>query len=114
MKASDIMTTNVAYVTADTPVTEAASLMIERNISGVPVVDQQQRVIGIISEGDLIRRVESHPSRHRSWWLSLLASPETKAKDFVKTHGTHVRDVMTESVSTVSPDVSVPYIAHVL
>lgn len=114
MKASDIMTTNVASVRADTPVSEVASLMIERQISGVPVVDAENQLIGIISEGDLVRRLESGTPRHRSWWLSLLTSTEDQAKDFVKTHGTHARDVMTRSVNTVSGDVSLADIAHVL
>lgn len=114
MKASDIMTTNVASVTADTPVSEVASMMIERNISGVPVVDADNRVIGIISEGDLIPRVESGAARHRSWWLSLFTSTEDRAKDFVKTHGKRARDVMTASVNTVSAGVPVAEIARIL
>lgn len=114
MLAKDIMTTTVVTVTADTRVEDIAELLLERNISAVPVVDDAGRLVGVVSEGDLMRRDESGTARPRSWWLNLLASPEEQARDFAKTHGHRAGDVMTTDVATVSEDTPVGEIAHIL
>ncbi|MDZ4737717.1 MAG: CBS domain-containing protein [Rhodospirillaceae bacterium] len=103
MQAKDVMTTWAATVGPDATVQEAAKLMFRRGISALPVVDRQKRVIGIISEGDLVRRVELGTERARSWWLRLVAFPgESDAEDYVKTHASRVRDVMTSPVISVT------------
>ncbi len=103
MKTADIMVTNVVSVGPDTPVREIASLMLERRISGLPVVDAERRVLGIVSEGDLIRRPEIGTDRAPSAWLSLFVSADARARDFVKTHGLKARDVMSRPAVCVAP-----------
>lgn len=99
MQAQDVMTTVVATIDAGATVQEAAKLMLERRISALPVMDGKDRVIGMVSEGDLMRRADLDTDAARSWWLRLLA--EDAARDYLRTHGGFVRDVMT------SPAVSV-------
>ena len=114
MLAKDVMTTNVVTIASDTRVDDIARLLLERNISGAPVLDTAGRLVGVVSEGDLMRRLESDAGRHRSWWLTLLASPEERARDFTKSHGQLAEDVMTRDVVTVAEDTPVGEIAHIL
>lgn len=95
------MTTDVATVRPQTPVDEIARLMLERRISAVPVVDPEGYVEGIVSEGDLIRRVGSRTTGPRSWWLDLLAGREATVIDYMKSHGRVAGDVMTREVVTI-------------
>lgn len=115
MLADEIMTADVVTVSADTAVSEIAALLLERRISAVPVVDAEGRVIGIVSEGDLMRRPESDTeSRTGSWWLNLFADSETLAGEYTKSHGLLASDVMTRDVVTVSTDTPVAEIAQTL
>lgn len=114
MHAQDIMTANVITVEPDTSVQEIAKRLIENRISAVPVVERNGRVIGIVSEGDLMRRTESGTERHPSWWLFLLAAPEETARSFVKTHGRHAADVMTRPVISVNEETPIQEIAETL
>lgn len=103
MQAKDVMTTAVATIDAGATVQEAAKLMLERRVSGLPVLDAKDSVAGILSEGDLLRRAELGTERRGSWWLRLLAVADgSAAADFVKTHSTRVADVMTTPVISVS------------
>ena len=112
MQAQDVMTTVVATVPADATVQEAAKLMLERRISALPVMDRKDRVIGIVSEGDLVRRTELGTDAARSWWLQAFA--EDSARDYVKTHGASVADVMTSPAVTVRRTTSLQEIARLL
>lgn len=112
MQAQDVMTPWVATIGAGATVQEAAKLMIERGISALPVVDARDRVIGIVSEGDLARRRELGTDAPRSWWLSLFA--EGAASDYVKTHGRSVRDVMNRPVVSVRRATPLKEIARLL
>jgi len=114
MQARDVMTTQVVTVKPDTMVSEIAKRLIERRISGVPVVDDEGRVRGIVSEGDLMRRRESGTERRSSWWLALMASPEEQARDFTMSHGLHAEDVMSRKVVTVTEDTALEEIATIL
>ena len=107
------MTTPVTSVSPEMPIEDLARLLLERRISGVPVVDAEERVIGIVSEGDLLRRV-GNGDAHRSWWLWLFSDPARNAAEYVKTHGRHVADVMTREVVTVCEDTRLPEIAMLL
>jgi CBS domain-containing protein len=114
MQALDIMTTRVATVSPDTPVADVARLMLDRRVSAVPVVDAGDTVVGIISEDDLIRRLEP-PAGHRgSWWMAFLMDSNQRAADFIKAHGQSARDVMTAEVVTVDEDTDVGTIAETL
>jgi CBS-domain-containing membrane protein len=77
-------------------------------------VDQGGQVVGIVSEGDLMRRVENADGRHRSWWLSLWSDTRSKAADYIKTHGRRAADVMTRDVVTVGEDTPLYEIAALL
>jgi CBS domain-containing protein len=114
MLAKDIMTPNVITIAPGLGVEEIAQLLLSCNISGVPVVDAEDRLIGLVSEGDLLRRHEGGTERQRSWWLNLLAGPEERAREFVKTHGRRAEDLMTREVITVTADTPVGEIAQIL
>ena len=104
MKAADVMATNVITVRQDTPVAKIAEVLLANRISAVPVVNDKDALVGIVSEGDLIHRVEAGTERHRSWWLELLTGKEILAHEFVKTHARKAADVMTHPVVSVTPD----------
>lgn len=111
MQARDVMTTHVVTVRPDTLVAEIARTLLERHVSGVPVVDAGGRLVGIVSEGDLMRRPESSTEAPRSWWLAILALPDEDQRRYVKVHGQHAEDVMTRDVVTVPPDTTLAEIA---
>ena len=106
MRAMDVMTTDVVTVDPTTSVQALAMLLSERCISGVPVVDSKDRLVGIVSEGDLMHRVETGTERltgrRRSWWLDTIASEQELARDYVKSHGRTAKDVMTRDVISVT------------
>jgi len=114
MHAKDVMTTQVVTVSLDAPVAEIAKQLVQRRISAVPVVDADGRPVGIVSEGDLMRRPETGGERHPSWWLALVAEPETQAREYVKSHGGRARDVMTRDLVTVTEEASLEEIATLL
>src|SRR5690606_14904125 len=86
MRAKDVMTTAVITVQPDTTVQEIARLMLECRVSAVPVVENRN-LVGIVSEGDLMRRPEAGTQRKPSWWLRMLMEPAERAAEYVKTHG---------------------------
>jgi CBS domain-containing protein len=118
----DVMTTNVITVSPDTTVQEIAKILSERSVSGVPVVDAENRLLGIVSEGDLLHRVETgterrpdrRTGRRRSWWLDTIGSDAELARDYVKSHGRIARDVMTRDVVSVSEESELAEIANLL
>jgi len=114
MKAAEVMATSVISVRLDTPVTEIAEVLLANRISAVPVVNDKDVLVGIVSEGDLIRRVEAGTERHRSWWLELLTGKETLAHEFVMSHARAAADVMTRPVVSVTPDTPLADIASLL
>ena len=114
MKATDVMATNVITVRLDTPVATIAGVLLANHISAVPVVNDKDALVGIVSEGDLIHRVEAGTERHRSWWLELLAGKEMLAQEFVKSHARKAADVMTRTVVSVQPDTPLGDIASLL
>jgi CBS domain-containing protein len=119
MRAMDVMTTNVITVGPETSVQDVAKLLSERSISGVPVVDTQNRLVGIVSEGDLLHRVETGTERRaqqrrRSWWLDTIGSDEELARHYVKSHGRTAKDVMTSDVISVSDTSELADIANLL
>ncbi len=114
MQASDIMTAKVVTVSPDTDVEVIARILLERRISAVPVVGGDDRILGIVSEGDLLRRPETETERHRSWWLRLLADKQERAGEYLKSHGRRADQVMTREVVTVAEDTNVGDIAELL
>jgi CBS domain-containing protein len=114
MRASDVMTTAVITVTPEMAVREVAKLLLEEGISGAPVIDATGKIVGMISEGDLIHRTEVDTEKpRRSWWLDLLSSGRD-AEDYVKSHGLKVGDVMTWEVISVDEATPLSEIATLL
>lgn len=115
MKAKDVMTERVISVRPETPVAEIAATLVSRRISAVPVIDAGGRLVGIVSEGDLMRRPETGTAARRgAWWLSLFATTEAAAAAYVKSHGLTAADVMTRGVVTVAEDTPLADIAETL
>lgn len=114
MLCRDVMTRNVVTVGPDTPVNEIAQILINRHISAVPVVDDGGQIVGIVSEGDLMRRPESGTERQESWWLWLVWEPEKQDLDFLKSHGRLAKQVMTSPVITVKEETPLSDAACVL
>lgn len=114
MKARDVMVTLVITVRSSSSVREAAATFLSKQISAAPVVDDSGRLVGMISEGDLMRRTETGTERRRSWWLLSLTSDETLAAEFIKSHARKVVDVMTRKVITASPDMALHEVATLL
>jgi len=114
MKAVDVMATNVITVRPDAPVAQIAEVLLANRISAVPVVNDKDVLVGIVSEGDLIHRVEAGTERRRSWWLELLAGKEALAHEFVMSHARKAADVMTQPVVSVTPDTPLGEVAALL
>lgn len=115
MKAKDVMTPHIVSARQDNTVSEVADLLLTHCISALPVLDDTGTLVGIVSEGDLIRRTEiGTADRKRSWWLRILAGNAMLASEYVKSHATHVRDVMTRKVISVQEDTSLSDIAAIL
>src|SRR5665213_533262 len=114
MKVADLMTRKVVSVPPELTVVAVATLLAEKHISAVPVVDAQRGLVGIVSEGDLMRRPETGTERHTSWWLRAFSAPDTLAERYVKSHGLAAKDVMTHNVVTIAPDASLAEAAELM
>src|ERR1041385_7217282 len=104
MRAHQIMTRSVATVTPDTTILEAASIMLQRHVSALPVLDPAGKLVGIVSEGDFIRRSEIGTQRKRGRWLGFLLGPGQEAHDFVREHGRKGSEVMSPTPLTVTEE----------
>jgi CBS domain-containing protein len=113
MNAADIMTPDVITVGPDTPLDQVVTLMLDGRISGIPVVDEDA-VIGIVTEGDLLRRVELGSEPRRSHLLELVSRATPLAAEYVRSHGRKASEVMTESVITVDDTTPIAEIARIL
>jgi len=113
MNAADVMTPDVIAVHPDTPLDQVVAVMLENRISGVPVMDKDN-LVGIISEGDLLRRVELGTQPRRSHLLEAFASTTSLAAEYARTHGRKASEVMTANVITVEDDVPVARIAELM
>jgi CBS domain-containing protein len=118
MNAKDVMTIEVITVSPETTVPELARILSEKGISGAPVVDVDHRLVGLVSEGDLLHRAETgterRVQRRRSWWLDSVAAEEELARDYVKAHGRTVADIMTRAVISVDETTELADIAMLL
>jgi len=96
------MTRPVITITPDATILEAANTMLKQHVSGLPVVDAAGKLVGIVSEGDFIRRSEIGTQRKRSRWLRFLVGAD--ATDYVREHGRKVSEVMTSEPLTIAED----------
>lgn len=114
MQAADVMTTTVITVQLDTQVRKIVELLLTHRISAVPVVDTDQRVLGIVSEGDLMRRMENDTDNRHSWWLEEILSTRGTAREYIKSRGRKAGNVMTPDVVTVEEETPLYEIARLL
>jgi CBS domain-containing protein len=113
MQAKDVMTQHVVSVAEDAPVHEVVGLLLKNRISAVPVVDGAGRVVGIVSEGDLLRPEDaSRAAARSSWWLMALSAGQST--DYEKAHGRTAGAIMTRNVITVNEDAPLNEIATLL
>lgn len=108
------MTSPVITVRTDTAVLDVVKLMLDNAVSALPVVDDNDVLLGLVSEGDLIRRSELGARDYSSWWLAAIGGKVRLAEEFVKTHGMQADDIMTRDLVTVDEDTLVWQIAETL
>jgi len=114
MKAADIMMANPVTVEPDTSIVAAIRLMLQRRFSGLPVVDEAGRLVGIVTEGDLMRRAETGTQRRRPRYIEFFLGPGRLAQEFAHAHGRKVNEVMTQTVHTVSENASLEEIVKIM
>jgi CBS domain-containing protein len=114
MNAADVMVHQVITIRPDSTIRDVAALLVAKHISAVPVTDAEGKLLGIISEGDLLRRSETETERRRSWWLTWFVSNETLTTEFIKSHSRKVSDVMTRNVIVARPETPLHEIATLL
>ncbi|HEV7266910.1 MAG TPA: CBS domain-containing protein [Falsiroseomonas sp.] len=113
-RARDLMTVDVVTVPPETPVMAMARLLADRGISAVPVVDAAGKVLGIVTEADLIRRLAGEVDRPAGFFASLFSHQQRDAERYARTHGVTARDVMTPDVVAVEPDTLASEVAHMM
>jgi CBS domain-containing protein len=114
MQVKDIMTINVISIGADEPVVKAASLMLQNRISGLPVVDKEGELIGMVTEGDFLRRGELGTRRRRPKWLEFIVGPGKLAEEYVRTSGGRVEEIMTPDPWTIREDASLEAVVEMM
>jgi CBS domain-containing protein len=114
MKAKDIMTSPVLSVEPDAAILQAVRIMLQRRISGLPVMDSEGRLLGIVTEGDLLRRAETGTQRKRGGWLEFLVGPGKLAEEYAHAHGRKVQDVMTPDPLTITEDTPLDEIVRLM
>ena len=115
MRAHQIMSRPVITVTPDTTIVEAANTMLQKHISGLPVVDATGKLVGMLSEGDFVRRSEIGTQRRRSRFLRFILGPGKAASDFVREHGSKVSEIMTtEPLLTVGEETTLEEIVELM
>ncbi len=114
MKAKDVMTSTVISVQPNATILQAARQMLQHHISGLPVITQSGEIVGILSEGDFLRRREIATERRHSRWLEFLMGPGRLAVEYAHSHGSKVAEVMTTEVHTVTEDTTLEDIVELM
>ena len=114
MKAEDVMTRDVISIDPDSTVLQAARLMLQHRISGLPVIDANGQLVGVLSEGDFLRRRETNTEKRRSRWLEFLMGPGRIAAEYTHSHGCKVSEAMTRNPQTVSETASLEDIVELM
>ena len=114
MKARDVMVASVITASPNASVKSVAETFVRHQISAVPVVDDKGKLVGIISEGDLLHRAEAGTEKRRPWWLRAFIGPDALANEYVKSHARKVADAMTRQVVTASPETPLHEVATLL
>ena len=114
MRAHQIMTRPVITVTPETRIVDAANTMLQKHVSGLPVVDATGKLVGIVSEGDFIRRSEIGTQRKRGRFLKFILGPGKAATDFVHEHGSRIAEIMTPEPITIGEDTTLEHIVELM
>jgi CBS domain-containing protein len=114
MKAADVMTTHVISVAPDDSILRCVRLMLEYRISGLPVIDAKGSLVGIVTEGDFLRRTEAGTERKRPRWLEFITGPGRLADEYVHSHGRKVSEVMTPDPISVAEDTPVEEVVRLM
>ena len=112
MKARDVMVSPVITIGDDASVRDVAKTMMARRISAVPVIDKAGKLVGVVTEADLMHRIEAGTERPYSWWLHMLSGDRAMAADYVKSHARKIADVMTREVKAAGPETPLVDIAE--
>lgn len=114
MQAKELMSRAVIFVHGDMPVATLAEMIAARGISAVPVLEEDGTPVGIVTEGDLIRRLADEPPGPLRWFFSLFGNSPSLVQRYVKAHGATAQDVMTRTLVTVSEDASAEDVARAM
>ena len=114
MKAQDIMTRDVTTVRPDTSVRDIAAVMMEKHISGVPVLTDNGKIIGMVSQSDLLHRAEVGTERKHKWWFRTFADSNALAREYAKAHGLKAQDIMSRYVVSIRDDAELRDVADIL
>lgn len=114
MQAKTMMTTPVVAIDPSASIADAAGLMLSSKISGLPVIRSDGALVGIISEGDFLRRGELGTQRKRPRWLEFLVSPGRVAEEYVHANGQRIEEVMSQDVITASPSASLAEVVELM
>ena len=114
MRAADVMTVQPVSISPDASILEAIRVMLQRRFSGLPVVDTSGALVGIVTEGDLLRRTETGTQRKRPRWIEFLIGPGRLATEYVQTSGRKVREVMSQDVQAVTGDTPLEEIVRLM
>ena len=114
MQVRDVMTGNVISVKTDDSILTAARLMLQNRISGLPVVDANGALVGVVTEGDFLRRGEIGTTKHRPKWLEFVLGPGRLAEEYVRETGRKVEQVMTPNPYTISEDATLETVVKLM
>jgi CBS domain-containing protein len=114
MQVKDVMTRNVVSIGVDEPILKAARLMLQNRVSGLPVLDVDGELVGIVTEGDFLRRGELGTQRRRPKWLEFIIGPGRLADEYVHSSGRRVDEIMTTDPFTVSENDTLEKVVEVM
>jgi len=114
MQVKDVMTSPVISVEPDASIWQAVRIMLQRRISGLPVIDKHGRLVGMVSEGDFLRRAETGTQRRRPNWLEFLMGPGRLADEYTRSHGRKIQDIMTPDPVTVTEATSLDEVVRTM
>lgn len=114
MNISEVMTRDVITVGMESSIIEAARLMLQNRISGLPVVDANKNLVGIVTEGDFLRRRETGTQRQRPRWLEFIVGPGKLASEYTHATGRRVDEVMSDAVYTATEDMPLEQAVHLM